>query len=211
MTERLKKDWLLVLLIVTTPVFFWTILNFGDVVSRWLEIPSGLGQRKSLLFAPEAVGKILKMRRAQIDSNGPIFIFSKLVYNKAYIVLNELFGYTAYIKPRFYFQAGDSSALSPPNTNPAPFLLLPFWLYGILLSFKNKNHRLLLVWFASTLFAFIVGFRSFAILVPAIIVNFIFAYKALGEVKRRKVRLGLVIAIVFLGLFETARSIYLFF
>jgi len=126
------------------------------------------------------------MRHAQIDSTGPVFVLSKVLYNKALLFVDEILVFTSFLSPRLFFQSGDGTVFSPHGVDPIAFLLFPVWAYGLLCSIRDRKWLVIIGYVSFTLIAYLLGKREFSFLAPVLVFQMYFIYIGIHAIVKHK-------------------------
>ena len=158
------------ILLLACPGFWWVIFQPKAMIAEYLSTPKYfIGHIKSYLTSDYYL-KIDEMRwggRALHRND----IISRFFYNKFVIIPKETFDFIQFLTPRLYFSVGDGSRLTPPRLEPIPFLLFPFWIFGLIFLFKSHHFRPLYYLLLAGAFAYLVGRRNMAFLLPVLIIH----------------------------------------
>jgi len=191
---------------VISPGFWFLLLNFTKVITEWIRLPLYFDQKFQSVFTGERLVSMGLMRWAEIEKVGWIRIFSKILYNRFDILIDEFFGFLAIFSPRIYFQAGDGSQFSPAIVEPIPFLLFPLFIFGII---KTVSVRPKVKWgyifVAMTIY--LSGVKNFSFLFPIFIYYLYLASKGFGMLNVRYKKYLLPLLIVY-SLFVEGRIIW---
>jgi len=195
-----RKEFISLLIFLSTPVI-WTILVMIPVIFSELKLTPRVFSIK--------LDNVFLMRHAEVDTTGPVFIISKLLYNSLTIVKGEFLSFLAYFSPRFFFHAGDGTRFSPNIVEPISTMMFPFWVYGLVLSVKNKKRAILIGYLLSGLIAFMFGKREFSFLWIMLPFQVYFIYIAIAALSSNKlVRIYLGFAIIY-NLFLLGRLFFM--
>ena len=188
--------------LILAPEFWWIIFKLPEVFRDLLKLPFYLNQKIFTVFTEERLVAVGLMRWANIDDSGWLQIFSKVIYNRLDLIIDEFFNFLSYISPRIYFQAGDGSIFTPPGIEPLPILLFPLFLFGLINSIKKNKTKPFLFLFIFTLVAYSTGIKNFSFLLPIALIFIWFSsqgFLALNK-KHKSLFIGLLIVYsIFLG------------
>lgn len=196
MLKKYKAYFALFLIVVGSPVLGTLLARIGLASAQWLTADTAIPAKVNLFFSERAIEPVYFLRHAQTDAGGVVFIISKLLYNRILVFISEFLAFMSFFSPRFFFQAGDGTVFSPNTVEPIAFMLLPFWLYGLLLSINKRKWWILAGYVFSTFVAYLFGKREFPFLIFTLLFQFYFIYVgilALIHFKRTRLYLGLAI------------------
>ncbi len=167
---------LLFLILVCCPFILSITFHFPDFVDAWVAYPKLAQDKVQYLLSDGLLANALEMRQTNMYGSGVIFYLSKLLYGKPILYISEFISWLSYFSPRFYFQAGDASLFSTRFVEPIVFLLSPIWVFGFFTSIKLRKFKVIVLYVAFTLLAYMSGKREFAYLLPAIMFMIYFIY-----------------------------------
>lgn len=190
----------LLLLLIVSPAFFWTIWHVPLFISEWSKVFSYTQRNLSSILAPDKLRYIEDMRW-----NSPL---SGLVYNKGLVLVDDFFSYLSFFSPRLFFQAGDGTGFSPPAVEPIAGPLFFFWILGLVSAVKKKNFRFFALLFILGVPAFLAGRRNLAYLFPVLLFYILIAYEGIKSfVSSKNKKFILAIYIVY-SLFLIGRILW---
>ena len=187
------KNLKFIVLILLTAGFWWNIFNVKDILIEWRNAPTYFKKNISSFFSSENLMKVEEARWYAFGEKNEELI-SKIYYNKAYVLADNFFSFLSYSTPRPYFQSGDGTKFSPRGVEPVAGLLFPFWIFGLISLIKEKKLKPILWTLGITFFAFLLGQRNFAFLLPVLIIYVYIASKSLNK----KYLAGILIYLIFI-------------
>lgn len=205
----MKKSRIFILLLILTPGFWWLLLRPVEVFTELSRAPQYFSQRLQNVYSEDRLAKIRTVRWANRDQKTSTQVMSRLFYNKGTILVDEFFSFTSFLSPRFYFQAGDGSNLSPPGVEPIPFILLPLFIWGIVLSLKRHKHIYLLAMFLLAFLAFLFGQRNMAFLWPVLVMAVYFSTQGVEAIKKPENRKAVMFVLSAYCLYLGGRVLWL--
>lgn len=133
-----------IIIFILSPLFWWTMVySFPKLISELSKIGQYTSNQKASLFSESNLKKVDDLRwNDQINHLNP---YPKVFFNKATVILNQIFESLGNLGPRTFFVNGDSFAGNPKNVEPIPLILLPISIMGIIRLFKKGSKKLLLL------------------------------------------------------------------
>jgi hypothetical protein len=206
-TKWLNYKTRFIILTFLSPGLWWTISQTPAVVSRWISYPRFVYENITSTNRLEWLTTLDELKWAGVFIHRNNFL-SKILYQKLDLVPKEMFEFSEFISPRFYFVTGDGSQFTPSRVEPISTLLFPFWLVGILQLIKQKKFKPLLLAIGVAFIAYLAGKKDFGFLWPNLI---IFTYIAnIGiELFPTNYKKGLSLFLIVYGIYILEMSIWL--
>jgi hypothetical protein len=176
----MKKKINFFLILLLTAGIWWNLFNIKNIILEWKDIPNLVKNNLSLIFSLDNQAKLYEVRWNAFGMKKEN-ILSKIFYNKGYILVDNLFSFLSYTSPRMYFQAGDGTRFSPPNVEPLAGILFPFWVIGIIFLIKKNKFKPIVLTLLFSFLAFLIGIRTFAFLLPILIIYTFIASEVLNK------------------------------
>jgi len=197
------------LLLLVSPVFWWIILQPSKIFSDVVKTPSNISNKVANVASEEKVLGIQDMRWAQVDTEGTTSIVSKIFYNKFLTIPDEAIDYLTFLLPKFYFQAGDGSQLSPPGVEPIAAILFPFFIIGTVGLIKEKKLKVFFVILASSFVAYVSGRKTISFLFPVLLGYLYLASVGILRIRNTKLKKVVIIFVVIYSLYMLARALWI--
>jgi len=203
-----KKERVFVYLLIFSPGFWWMIFKLPLIIKEWFNFPYLAGQKLTSVYTEERLVAVGLMRWANMDVQKNITVFSKLVYNRADIFVDEFFSYLSFFSPRLYFQSGDGSIFSPSGVDPVAMVLFPLFILGIINTAKKGLALPFLILLVSGFIAFLAGTKSFSYLWPVLILYIWFSSRGFSGLNKNMQRIFSKLYLVY-GSFLIFRMLWL--
>lgn len=200
-----NKKWIL-LILFTSPAIWWLLSKSPGVLAEWSNYYAYLISKLENIYSEQRLVRAGLMRWSDVDQ-GFIRIFSKILYNRFTILIDELFDYLSFLSPRIYFQAGDGSAFSPPEVEPIPVILFPFYIIGITEVIREK-WKIMIIYLSFAGMAYFAGNKTLSYLLPVLIMNIYFVSLGVGRLKNKVQRIFMIPYAVY-SLYILARMLWL--
>lgn len=172
-------------ILITSAVLLNILFNSSLLINQYKQSPQFLKNKTSNIINSNKVLGIGAYRWSNIDSQPVITYGSKLYYNKASLVFNEIWDFVDFFSPRFYFLAGDSTPLTPKNTEPLLTVFFPFWIFGIVFLLKNNKNKIFIFIFTNCLIAYLLGQKNLIFLWPTLLAYAYISIIGLQNIKNK--------------------------
>lgn len=198
----------LIFLIIITPVFWWVLLNFVDVISEFVKTPLYIQRKFGGIYSVENLRNTVELRWINVETVREGF-YPRLFYNKLTVLVDQFFDYLTLFSPKLYFQQGGNGISSPPGVEPIPILLYPFFIMGLHFLIQKKKLLPLTMLFLSSTIAFIADQRNFYFLFPTVIVYLSISNRGLQVIRKKKLLKYFSLILLIYSGFLFLRVIYL--
>ncbi|KKQ95761.1 MAG: hypothetical protein UV74_C0013G0368 [Candidatus Woesebacteria bacterium GW2011_GWB1_43_14] len=199
----------LLLFFVLCPGFWWGIINSTNVFREIGKSPHYFQGKLGSIYSYERTERIKATKNANVDLGLPGRLVGGFFFNEFTIVVDEFFDLTSFLSPRFFFQAGDGSLMSPPRTEPIPLVLFPAWVLGIITIVRKKNFGLLKILIILVFIPYILGQKNLVFLWPVMILYIFIAREGIMNIGNIKTKNNYLHLFVVYGVFVVLRSFYL--
>ena len=191
-----------------TPVFWLSLFNLSTIGKEIINSSRYLSNNLKSIVSPDNSKNIDELRWVD-DRYRQNNLIGKLFYNKGMVIINEFGNYLAFVSPRFYFQAGDGSKLSPKNVEPTSLLLYPFWIVGVIFLIKSHKYKSIIMACIFAFIAFLLGQRNFFFLLPITLIYLYIANVGIDQIKKVKTKKIIVMIMIIYSLYILSRAIFI--
>ncbi len=203
-----KTKFRLLIILLLTPIFWWVLINFNQVVSGWLKSPIYIESKISRIYSTDNLRHTIELRWVNVETVRQGFL-PRLFYNKATVIIDQFFDYLSIFSPKLYFQQGDNGISSPPGVEPIPVILYPFFIAGIYFLIKEKDIKSFQLLFILGILAFITDQKNFYFLFPVAIFYLSIASRGVELLLSPKNRLYFIISLFLYSTFLITRILFL--